>query len=91
MPRVSVNAPEREPVLAMSTVPETGGSPGRRSPAVRIAAFSRLFDIVSVPVVKVLAGFAAVAVKSAPEAAVRPPAASTVASAASVRRGRWTR
>jgi hypothetical protein len=44
-------------------------------------------DIVSVPALKVLAGFADEAVKSAPEATVRPTAASTVASAPSVRRG----
>ena len=45
-------------------------------------------DIVSVPVVNVLLGFADVAVKSAPEAAVTPTATSTVARAASVRLGR---
>ena len=47
--------------------------------------------IVSVPVANVVSALAEVAVKSAPEAAVMPTATSTVASAASVRRGRETR
>src|SRR6266545_2424506 len=73
----------------MSTVP-VDESPGRRFDAVKTAALSALLDVDSVPVEKVLAGLADWAVKSAPEATVRPAAARTVASAPSVRRGRLT-
>ena len=88
VPRLTVKAPERLPVLPMSTWPVRAASPGFMPPALRIAAPGLEFDIVSVPVAKLLLGFAEVAVKSAPEAAVTPTATSTVASAASVRRGR---
>jgi hypothetical protein len=88
VPRVSVKAPDSVPLLPMSTVPVRGVSPGFMPEAARIAAAGLLFEIDSVPVVKVFEGFAEVAVKSAPEAAVMPTATSTVASAASVRRGR---
>src|SRR5215207_243512 len=91
VPRVSVKAPARLPVLPMSTVPVAAGPPGRSPLAVRTAAAGLEFEIDSEPVANVLPGFADVAVKSAPEAAVTPTATNTVASAASVRRGRWTR
>src|SRR4051812_29076607 len=87
VPRVSVKAPLSVPVLAMSTVPSAGASPGRRPEAVRIAVLDALLDIASVPVLNVLAAFADDAGKSAPEATVTPTAARTVARAASARRG----
>src|SRR3954470_15831893 len=70
----------------MSTVPVVV-SVGRMPLSDRIAELALLLDIVSVPVLNVLAGFADDAVKSAPEATVTPTAASTVASVARVRRG----
>src|SRR3954469_23457856 len=86
---VSVKAPPRLPVFLMSTVP-AAVPPGRRLDAVRTARLSALLDIDSVPVEKVLAGLADCAVKSAPDATVRPVAARTVARAPRVRRGRLT-
>src|SRR3954447_24242269 len=85
--RVSLNAPLSEPVLAMSTMPSGALSPGRRPETVNSAVLSALLPIVSVPVLKVFAGLADEAVKSAPEATVTPTAASTVPSVARVRRG----
>src|SRR5215207_3165374 len=93
VPRASVKTPSSEPVFSMSTVPSLV-SPGRMPEAVRIAASARLLDIVSVPVLNVLAGLAEEAVKSAPDATVTPTAVVTVASTARVRRGcrtRWAR
>ena len=66
--RLSVKTPLSEPVLAMSTVPSDAAAPGRRPLAVSTAAFSLELDIVSVPVLNVLAALADWAVKSAPEA-----------------------
>src|SRR4051794_4706428 len=81
----SVNVPGTLPVLAMSTVPETL-SPGFMFGAVN-SALDALLPMVSVPLVKVLDGLAACAVKFAPEPTVMPTAASTTASAPMVRRG----
>src|SRR4051812_16774426 len=81
----SVNAPETLPVLAMSTVPLTL-SPGFMFGALN-SALDALLPIVRVPAVKVLDGFAACAVKFAPEPTVMPTAARTTASAPTVRRG----
>ena len=92
VPRLSVKAPDSEPALVMSTVPTRAGSPGRMSAVLAQTASPCLeLVIVSVPVANVVSALADVAVKSAPEAAVMPTATSTVASAASVRRGRETR
>ena len=92
VPRLSVKAPDSVPAFVMSTVPTRAGSPGRMS-AVLDQTASPCLELVidSVPVANVVSAFADVAVKSAPEAAVMPTATSTVASAASVRRGRETR
>src|ERR1700754_3381651 len=87
VPRVSVNAPLSERVLAMSTVPTVGAPPGRMFEAVSTALLAALLNCDSVPVLNTFAGFADEAVKSAPEATVTPTAASTVASVARVRRG----
>jgi hypothetical protein len=74
----------------MSTVP-VALSPGFRFGAVRTALAAaplpRLLSMLSVPAVKVLAGFAALAVKFAPDPTVMPTAARTTASAPTVRRG----
>src|SRR5919202_4113817 len=81
----SVNAPDRLPVFWMSTVPVTV-SPGRMFDELK-SALDELLPMLSVPAVKVLAGFAALAVKFAPDPTVIPTAARTTASAAMVRRG----
>src|SRR4029077_724117 len=73
------------PVFWMSTVPVLT-SPGLRFVALRTAP-EALSAIESVPAVKVLAGFAAWAVKFAPDPTVMPTAARTTASAPMVRRG----
>src|SRR5919199_2745543 len=92
VPRVTVKLPESVPAFWMSTVLVRAGSAGRMSVAdVKIAAPSFELSIVSVPVANVVFGLADVALKFAPEAAVMPTAASTVARAASVRLGRSTR
>src|SRR3954454_11942736 len=85
----SVNVPGTLPVFAMSTVPLTL-SPGFMFGALN-SALEVLLPIVRVPAVKVLAGLAACAVKFAPEPTVMPTAASTTASAPTVRRGCATR
>src|SRR5215210_2123567 len=86
----SVKAPGTLPWFWMSTVP-LAESPGLRFGAVKIAlAFDplpRLLSMLRVPAVNVLAGFAALAVKFAPEPTVMPTAARTTASAPTVRRG----
>src|SRR4051794_22243460 len=69
----------------MSTTPGTL-SPGLRLGALR-TALAALLPMSSVPVVNVLAGLAACAVKSAPDPTVIPTAARTTASALMVRRG----
>src|SRR4051794_24492518 len=81
----SVNAPGRLPVFWMSTVPGTV-SPGLRFVALN-SALDELEPMLSVPAVKVFEGFAALAVKFAPDPTVMPTAARTTASAAMVRRG----
>src|SRR3954447_12884096 len=81
----SVNVPETLPELAMSTVPLTL-SPGFMFGAVN-SALDEVLPIVRVPAVKVLDGFAACAVKFAPEPTVMPTAARTTARALMVRRG----
>src|SRR5215213_5591047 len=92
VPRLSVKTPDSEPALVMSTVPTRAGSPGRMSEVLaQMACACLVLAIDSVPVANVVSALAEVAVKSAPEAAVMPTATSTVASAASVRRGRLTR
>src|SRR5215216_6531727 len=86
----SVNVPATLPAFWMSTVP-VALSPGFRFGAVRTALAAaplpRLLSMLSVPAVKVLAGFAALAVKFAPDPTVMPTAARTTASAPTVRRG----
>src|SRR5215218_3244122 len=90
----SVNVPATLPAFWMSTVP-VALSPGFRFGAVRTALAAaplpRLLSMLSVPAVKVLAGFAADAVKFAPDPTVMPTAARTTASAPRVRRGCATR
>src|SRR3954451_20771214 len=81
----SVNVPETLPELAMSTMPFTF-SPGFMFGALN-SALDALLPIVRAPAVKVFDGFAACAVKFAPEPTVMPPAARTTASAPMVRRG----
>src|SRR3954462_408746 len=81
----SVNVPETLPELAMSTMPFTF-SPGFMFGALN-SALDALLPIVRVPAVKVLDGFAACAVKFAPEPTVMPTAARTTARALMVRRG----
>src|SRR4051794_41734715 len=81
----SVNAPGRLPVFWMSTVPGTV-SPGLRLVALN-SSLDELEPILSVPAVKVFEGFAALAVKFAPDPTVMPTAARTTASATMVRRG----
>src|SRR3954471_23959939 len=81
----SVNAPGRLPVFWMSTVPEAV-SPGFMFGMVN-TALDELLPMPSVPAVKVFEGFAALAVKFAPDPTVIPTAARTTASAAMVRRG----
>src|SRR3954454_23080097 len=81
----SVNVPETLPELAMSTMPFTF-SPGFMFGALN-SALDALLPIVRVPAVKVLDGFAACAVKFAPEQTVMPTAARTTARARMVRRG----
>src|SRR3954469_8725093 len=80
-----VNVPARLPVFWISTVPLTL-SPGFMFGALN-SALEALLPMVSDPAVKVLAGLAACAVKFAPEPTVMPTAASTTASAPTVRRG----
>src|SRR3954454_15648165 len=77
------------PVFWMSTVPGTV-SPGLRLVALN-SALDELEPMLSVPAVKVFDGFAALAVKFAPDPTVMPTAARTTASAAMVRRGRAAR
>src|SRR3954453_19091864 len=81
----SVKVPGRLPVFWMSTVPGTV-SPGLRLVALN-SALDELLPMPSVPAVKVFEGFAALAVKFAPDPTVMPTAARTTASAAMVRRG----
>src|SRR4051812_49990061 len=81
----SVNAPGRLPVFWMSTVPGTV-SPGLRFVALN-SALDELEPMVSVPAVNVFEGFAALAVKFAPDPTVMPTAARATASAAVGRRG----
>ena len=86
--RESANVAPMLPVLAMSTVPVCGAPPGTMSAGLKIAASSRELSMVSVPAVNVLLGLALRLVKSAPDPTATPAAASAVASAATVRRGR---
>ena len=84
--RLSENVPDREPVFLMSTVP-VEVSPGFQLLAVRMAAASFELDMVSVPAVNVLLGFALWAEKFAPEPTATPTATRTRASTPSVRFG----
>ena len=84
--RLSENVPASEPVFAMSTVP-VAVSPGFQLLAVRTAAASLELDMVSVPAVNVLLGFALEAEKFAPEPTATPTATRTSASTPSVRLG----
>src|SRR3954470_7534068 len=81
----SVKVPETLPELAMSTMPFTF-SPGFMFGALN-SALDALLPIVRVPAVRGFDGFAACAVKFAPEPTVMPTAARTTASAPMVRRG----
>src|SRR3954466_5681615 len=80
-----LNVPGTLPVFAMSTVPLTV-SPGFMFGALN-SALDALLPMVRVPLVKVLDGLAACAVKFAPEPTVMPTAARTTASAPMVRPG----
>src|SRR3954451_24234534 len=84
--RLSENVAAREPVFLMSTVP-VEVSPGFQLLEVRIPAASLELDMVSVPAVNVLLGFALEAEKFAPEPTATPTATRTRASTPSVRLG----
>src|SRR3954463_5502814 len=90
--RESVKAPARLPLFWMSTVPVAAAPPGLRLLAVRTAAPSLEFGMLSVPDAKVFAGVAgaggeAGGVRSAPEPITAPAGSSSVSRAPSASRG----
>src|SRR3954466_15338162 len=84
--RLSENVPATEPVFLRSTAP-VEVSPGFQLLEVRIAAASLELDMVSVPAVNVLLGFALEAEELAPQPPATPTATRTRASTLSVRFG----
>src|SRR4051794_29172625 len=91
VPRESLNRPDSVPELPMSTVPLCEAPPGRRFDAVKTAEFSEELEIASVPELNVFAGFAELAVKSAPDPTTTAPASARLRRAPSARRGCETR
>ena len=87
MPFESVKVPLSEPVFSMSTSPVWAASPGRRLLAERTATPCLELPIVSVPEAKVFAGFAEVALKSAPDPTTAVAASRSVRSAPSASLG----